>query len=104
MGSGAPIAKRPTRDQTLSDSPPEPSLSSGDTATKQLLARIANAVQMPTSAFYGPSNAISPATPSGPTPTIHAECEALLAAFMRIHDPEWRRRLLTLVKEAAEPI
>lgn len=74
--------------------------------TERLLKRIAEAMQVPTSAFYKPPNAVDAGTPTstGSTTAIasEAECAELLAAFTLVSDPEDRRRLLELVQKMAE--
>ncbi|MGU3539273.1 hypothetical protein [Methylobacterium sp. A54F] len=62
----------------------------------QLLRRIAGALDMPVSEFYGPAQSGEHAPPT------KAECDALLAAFERITDVDARRRCLALIRTYAE--
>ncbi|WP_091924196.1 MULTISPECIES: hypothetical protein [unclassified Methylobacterium] len=74
--------------------------------TERLLSRIAEAVQVPPSAFYRPPNAVDAGASAAAIPVApvasDAECAELLAAFNLVRDPEDRRRLLELVQKTAE--
>ena len=95
--------------------PPEPDLREGDPAgshrSRHLVARatslerIANALQVSPTVLYQPQNAIEAAKPAGQTGDYRGqegECVALIHAFLRIADPEERRRILALVQASAE--
>lgn len=73
-------------------------------AAHLLLRRIAEALQVPPETLHRPSKAAVPAPNAGDVgePSLDGECEALLHAYRRIHDPEMRQRLLILVREVAE--
>ncbi|KAB1071756.1 hypothetical protein [Methylobacterium planeticum] len=61
-----------------------------------LLHRIAEALDMPLADLYGH------ALRAGHTPPTEVECAAVLAAFLRIGDPNARRRCLSLLQALAE--
>ncbi|MCJ2005630.1 hypothetical protein [Methylobacterium sp. J-092] len=69
------------------------------------LQRIAEALQVPPAALYQLPNAVEAAKPIEQTESPGGqdrECYALIQAFMRISDPEERRRILALVQASAE--
>ena len=74
--------------------------------TERLLVRIAEAVQVPPSAFFRPSNAVDAGTSAAAVSAVpvasDAECAELLAVFKLVSDPEDRRRLLALIRGMAE--
>lgn len=78
-------------------------------AKNHLLERIADALQVAPAVLYNPPNAVAPTRAAGdempdggPDGGMEQTCEALLAAYRRIRDPEVRRRLLTLVEQASQ--
>lgn len=70
------------------------------------LQRIANALQIPPDALYQMSDANKAACRPGGQAEDYSgregECSALIHAFLRIADPEERRRILALVQASAE--
>lgn len=108
MGTRTP----PRRRFVLDPVPSEEAADGADPPTgreaRALLNRIADALQVPTSALYRPPNAVNATKPDAglaprPHPALACECAALVDAYQRIRDPDVRRRLLALVQEAAEP-
>lgn len=108
MSSRAPLAKKPSWSQPLADSTANHSIVTEGSATKQLLARIADALQVSPATLYNPPNAVDltvrPRSTTAASEEIEGESAALLHAFQRIRDPKERRRILTLVQETAEPV
>ena len=105
-------SKTPPLDWSSPEAPPEDNLvkrpdPSDGSAGSLLLRRIAGALQVPPSALYSLPNAVGVGPPSEAATVavdsdIESECAALLLAYKRIHDPEMRRRLLTLIQATAE--
>lgn len=106
MGSRAPAARKPAQDERPQESISEGSASLNTSAQSQLLGRIAEALQMSMAAFYNPQNAVETTTRFRAPPILSGEIERegaeLLRAYMRISNPEERRRLLALLRAAAE--
>lgn len=67
------------------------------TEQERLLRQIADLLNLPVAHFRRERAALS--TADGPTAT---ECEALLAAFSRIRDPEQRRQCLAMIERCAD--
>ncbi|GJE14614.1 hypothetical protein [Methylobacterium longum] len=91
----------------MQDGPPEESLLGRSgllkaSAKNQLLGRIAEALQVPEAVLYNPPNAVDPQMHATAEAALSIEGAELLRAYMRISDPEERRRILALVKAAAE--
>ncbi|WP_238181957.1 hypothetical protein [Methylobacterium trifolii] len=63
----------------------------------RLLRRIADVVGLPVSAFE--TDRVDVGRSAGAS---LAECDALIAAFLRIDDPKARRRCLDMVRAAAQ--
>ncbi|MEA1834770.1 hypothetical protein U8607_21990 [Methylobacterium durans] len=102
MGSKAPVSK--VRAETAEDSltPSEgekSSVAETSSRTAQLLGEIADTLGMPTSVFSlrETFNATSLAGSEAAN-----ECGDLIRAYTRIRDPEKRRRLLELVRNASQ--
>lgn len=75
---------------------------SGRSATRHLVSRIAQALQIPETVFYKAPDAVEPRfESSGSCDGLDIECAALLQAYRRIPDPVNRQRLLSLVQKAA---
>ena len=71
--------------------------------TERLLKRIAEAMHVPTSAFYRSPNTVDARAASpGTSVASESECAELLAAFILVSDSRDRRRLLDLVQKMAE--
>ena len=75
-------------------------------ARKASLQRIADALHVSPAVLYEPLNAIHEASRSGEQTDDYGghdgQCSALIHAFMRISDPEERRRILALVQASAK--
>lgn len=106
MGSKAPIAKSSCVRQDADQNVSNPFHRLGSSKSAQLLERMAAALEIPTSAFMELPNAVSDNTrPASHAPfekAVHRDCLEMVRTFSRVSDPEERRRLLTLVSEAAD--
>jgi len=104
MSSKKPPPNEGAQDEALQDgicSRPEVSRV---TARSRILGEIADALQVPLATLYSARSTPVPARRADGDGGAYLddECEALLCAYKRIHDPEARRRLLSLVQAAAE--
>jgi len=97
-----PIISEPDTDPKGEDVPGP--ASTRISASGRLLRRIAEALQVPPSVLYSPSNAVSPIgrADGDDLPDLDCDCVALLHAYTLIRDPGTRRGLLTLVQAAAD--
>ena len=98
--SRSPAFKQP-EEETSEPTPVEGS------ATRLLLHRIANTLQVPASALVDPPNQVR--TARGPSDeaaidavTLAGECLELIRAYSSISDPEKRHRFLELIRHEAE--
>lgn len=107
MGTRRPISKSTSFDQPSTDRGSEQSISLEGSAARHLLTRIADVLQVPSSALYPPS-AGEPSEQSKSAIVepmageVDDQCMALLRSYRRIIDPEERRRILALTEQAAE--
>lgn len=78
----------------------------GGARQRALMKQIADALHVPTDAFYAQS-VIARSTDEhlarADSAALDAECATLLKAYRRIADPSERQRLLILVRKAAPP-
>ena len=100
MGSKMPPPKKPAQDGGPEDDALVRTPLPGG-GTSRLLSRIADALQVPQAALYDSQAVSEGEEASGTAADLDSECLALLQAFRRIRSVEERRRLLTLVQEAA---
>ncbi|MCJ2076579.1 hypothetical protein MKK68_13085 [Methylobacterium sp. E-016] len=106
MGSKTPPPGKPPQACPHEDDAGRLPLSAGHAIKIKALQRIADALQVPPAVLYQPQNAIQAA----PMPVEQMEgddsregdCATLIHAFLRISDPEERRRILSLVQASAE--
>ena len=97
MGSKTPPISRLPQDEPLEDEGLHRSGPTAQPAPNPLLQRIAEALQVPSAALYDLPNAVDTTSSAG----VEDE-RVLLQAYRYIRDPAERRRLLSLVQEAAE--
>ncbi len=106
MGSKTPPLTTPSQDAPFEDDGSNRSVPTAGTSAGKALRRVAAALQVPPSALYSPLNAVSPErgsdSDSSHRTDLDKERMALLRAYAGISDPEERRRILTLVQEAAK--
>ena len=105
MGSKAPPPGKPPQACSHEDDAGRHPLSAGHATKITALQRIADALQVTPAVLYQPQNAIEavkPAVQAKGDGSREGECATLIHAFLRISDPEERRRILVLVQASAE--
>jgi len=105
MGSKTPPSTKPTQNAPSEDDASDRFVPPDGSAAGRTLRRVAAALQVPPSTLYSPLNAVSSnhGTDSDQwSADLDQERLALLRAYASISDPEERRRILTLVQEAAK--
>ena len=105
MGSRMNASRSPAFQQP-EDEIPEPTPAAGS-ATRSLLHRIANTLQVPPSALVEPLNQVKPARGTSDEAAVDAvvlasECLELIRVYRGISDPVKRHRLLELIRHEAE--
>ena len=105
MGSKAPPPGKPLHADLQEDDAIGLPLAEDYVKRRTPLQRIADALQISPTVMYQPQNAVETGKPKGQTVDYRGqegECAALIHAFLRIADPEERRRILALVQASAE--